>query len=133
MSTCAALVLRRRATGNLGEPGAERTEAGEPDNDAHLGDREISGPEKLTGTLNPPPGQIIARSRPVSCAESADEVVTGVPGARRQGREIEWTGEVPVNKVSGAPQAHEPGGVWSASHAVSVDRWRPPGSLGDER
>ncbi len=85
MSTCAALVLRRRATGNLREPGAERTEAGEPDSDAHLGDREISGPEKLAGTLNSPPGQIIARSRAVSCSVSTDEVVTGVPRARSQG------------------------------------------------
>jgi hypothetical protein len=83
MRTCAALVLGRRATGKLGESRAEGTEAGEPDNDAHLGDREISGPEQLTSTLNPPPGQIIARSRPVSCTESADEVVTGVPRTRR--------------------------------------------------
>ena len=112
MSTCAALVFGRRATGKLGEPGAERPQAGEPDNHAHLGDGEISGPEKLAGTLNSPPGQIVARSRAVSCPESADEVVAGVPRARSQGAEIEWTGEVPVHEVSGAPQALQPGGVW---------------------
>jgi len=131
MSTRAALVLGRRAAGKLGEPGAERAETGEPDNEAHLGDREISGPEELTGTLNAPPGEVVAWSRAVSCAESTEEVVAGVPRARRQGGEIEWTGEVPVNEVSGAPQAHEPGRVWYASHAVSVDRWRPPGGPGE--
>jgi hypothetical protein len=115
------LVFGRRAAGKLGKPGAERAEAGESDNEAHLGDREISGPEKLTSALNAPAGQITAGSRAVSCTESADEVVTGVPGARGQGREIEWAGEVPVNKVSGAPQAHEPGDVWCTGHTASVN------------
>jgi hypothetical protein len=112
MSTCAALVLGRRATGKLGEPGAERPEAGEPDNNAHLGDGEISAPEELAGTLNPAPGQIVARSRAVRCTEGADEVVAGVPRVRSQGAEIERTGEVAVNEVSGAAQALQPGGVW---------------------
>ena len=52
-----ALVLRRRPAGQLAEPGAERAEAGEPDQVADLRDGQVHRPQQVLGPLDPAPGR----------------------------------------------------------------------------
>src|SRR4051794_10090070 len=40
------------------EPAAERAEAGEAHDEAHLGDREVRGPQQVLGSLDPSPRDV---------------------------------------------------------------------------
>src|SRR6266545_6131441 len=76
----AALVLRRAHPDQLAEPGAERAQAAEPDQVAHLGHGQVRRPQQVGGALDPPPGQVLHRRLAVLGREASQEVVLRHPG-----------------------------------------------------
>src|SRR5207245_540655 len=88
----------------LGEPGAEGSQAGEADQVADFGHGQVGRTEQLAGALHPPPGPVPAGGLAVGRAESPDEVLARVAGSGGQRRDVDLLRVVAVDPVPGPPQ-----------------------------
>src|SRR6266508_2127728 len=102
-----ALVLRRAHPDQLPEPRAERAEAAEPDQVAHLGHRQVRRPEQVRGPLDPAPRQVLHRRLAVLGRETPQEVVLRHPRGGRQRCQVERLGLVAVGNIPGPPQVRQ--------------------------
>ena len=91
----------------LGEPAAERPEAGVADEPAHLGHRQVGGPEQVLGPFDPPFGQVRRRRHPVRRTRSSAGSGTSTSPRPMPASSDRGLGIVAVDQVAGSAQVHQ--------------------------
>jgi len=89
------------------EAGGEGAEAGEADQHADLGDRQVRHSEHVLSTLDAPPGQIADRRLPIRGLEAPGEVVLRHAGDRREPAEVERLPELGVDVVASPAEVRQ--------------------------
>src|SRR5579875_58344 len=108
----------RGHSGDLGEAGAERANAGEADQVADLCHGQVGRTQQLAGALHPPPGPVAARGLAVGGAERPDEVLTRVARSGGKRRYVDPAGVVAVDAVPGAAEHPQRRDVGCLAHRL---------------
>ncbi len=113
---------------------AERPQAGVADRVAHLGDREVGGPQQVLGARDPALGEVGGGRGPVRRPEGPHEVGAAHPGQARHQVEVELLGVVAVEVVPGPPQVDQDVAGDAPPRSHRRDRPQPdPRQRGDRR
>src|SRR5215831_11330441 len=91
----------------LGEPRRERAKAGEADQHAHLGHRQVGGAQEILCPLDAAAGQIADRRFTVGRLEAAGKVELGDSGDGRKPIKIERMLIVPVDVIARTAQVRQ--------------------------